>query len=80
MPPQQQIYYGGAYSVRLEYAGAETIKTEDKSAITDRVTVSVKGPKSDFRFDIFFARDAARTPLSVRAPLAAGTLTMDLVR
>lgn len=80
VPPQQQIYYGGAYSVRLEYAGAETIKTEDKSAITDRVTVSVKGPKSDFRFDIFFARDAARTPLSVRAPLAAGTLTMDLVR
>ncbi len=25
--------------------------------------VSVKGPKSDFTFEIFFARDAARTPL-----------------
>jgi hypothetical protein len=40
----------------------------------------VKGPKADFAFDIFFARDAARTPLSVRIPLPLGVFSLDLVR
>ena len=57
-----------------------TISSGDKQVVTDHVVTYVKGPKSDFSFEIFFARDAARTPLSVRIPLAVGTLSLELVR
>jgi hypothetical protein len=42
--------------------------------------VSVKGPKSDFTVEVFYARDAARTPLLIRIPQPVGTLSMELVR
>ena len=81
VPPVQQIYFGPAYSVRLEWTGAQNITTDQHAPeVTDRVTVSVKGPKSDLSFEAFFARDAARTPLRVRVPFAVGTVSMELVR
>ena len=78
--PQQTVFLGGAYSVRLEYTGAVNVKASGQSATTDHVMVYVKGPKSDFNFELFFARDAARTPLLVKIPLSMGTLSMELVR
>ena len=78
--PQQDAFFGAPHSVRLEYTGAQTIQVGDKSEISDCVVVYVKGPSSDTRFEIFFARDAARTPLSVRVPLPVGMLSMELVR
>ena len=57
-----------------------TITVGDKTTVTDHVVVSVKGPKADFNFEIFFARDAARTPLLIRLPLSLGTFSMELVR
>lgn len=76
----QQVWLGSAYSVRTDYTGSENIKAGDKPAMTDHVVVSVKGPKSDFHFDVFYARDAARTPLLIRIPLALGTFNIELVR
>jgi hypothetical protein len=78
--PAQQVYLGAAYSVRLEYTGAMTIPTADKRAVTDHVNVSVKGPQANITFEVFFARDAARTPLLIRLPLSLGVLSMELVR
>ena len=78
--PPQKVYFGSAYSVRMEYTGAATIKSGDKPSVTDKVVVSVKGPKSDLSFEIYFARAPARTPLSVKIPVAVGTLSLDLVR
>jgi hypothetical protein len=80
VPPQQQTYYGGAYSVRMEYTGAESITAGEKPVMTDRLKTYAKGPKSDVTFEIFFARDAARTPVSIRVPLKVGTFSLDLVR
>jgi len=80
VPAPLQVYFGSAYSVSLQYAGAENIASRGKSVVTDRVQASVKGPKADFHFDMYFARDAARTPLSVRVPLPLGTFSLDLVR
>jgi hypothetical protein len=80
VPPQQDVFFGSAYSVRLEYTGAQTVTVADKPAITDRVTVSFRGPASNATFEIFFARDAARTPLLVRVPSNLGTIVMELVR
>jgi len=78
--PQQDAFFGAPHSVRLEYTGAQTIQVGERSETTDHVVVYLKGPATDTHFDIFFARDAARTPLSVRVPFSVGTLSMDLVR
>ena len=78
--PPQKVFFGSAYSIKMEYTGAMNIKAGDKMAVTDRVIVSGKGPKSEFTFEIFFARDAARTPLSIKIPVTVGTLSLELVR
>jgi hypothetical protein len=80
VPPQQDAFFGAPHSVRMEYTGAQSIQVADKPETTDRVVVYLKGPATDTRFEIFFARDAARTPLSVRVPFSVGTLSMDVVR
>jgi len=48
--------------------------------VTDHLNVSVKGPASDFSFEIFYARDPQRTPLLIKIPLSIGTVTLELVR
>jgi hypothetical protein len=80
VPPQQDVFFGSAYSVRLEYTGAQTVTVADKPALTDRIAVSFRGPASNASFEMFFARDAARTPLLVRVPSNLGTIIMELVR
>lgn len=78
--PPQQVWLGSAYSVRTDYTGSESIKVGDKPATTDHVVVSVRGPKSDFHCDVYYARDAARTPLLIRIPLPLGVFNVELVR
>lgn len=80
VPPPQQIFFGGPYTVRMDYGGAQTIKVGDKPTVTDRLNVGVRGPKSDFTFEVAYARDPARTPLQIRLPLPLGTITVELVR
>jgi hypothetical protein len=78
--PTETVYLGGAYSVHMEYTGAMNIKSGDKPAVTDHVNVSIKGPAASLTFEIFFARDAARTPLLVRIPVSMGTFALELAR
>jgi uncharacterized protein DUF3108 len=78
--PAQKVFFGSEYSVRIEYTGAMNVAVGGKQAVTDHVVISCKGPKSDFSFEVFFARDAARTPLSIKIPVTVGTLSMELVR
>jgi hypothetical protein len=80
VPPEQKVFYGSGYSVRKDYTGPQTITGAGKPAVTDQVVITVKGPQSSFNFSVFYARDAARTPLEIRVPLAVGTLTVELVR
>ena len=68
VPAAQQVFFGSPYSVRMDYGGAQNITVEQKTEVTDRLTVSVKGPRADFHFDIYFARDPARTPLRIVIP------------
>jgi len=53
---------------------------DERRTDADRIVVAMKGPASDLNFEIFFSRDASRTPLLVRVPLALGTFSMELVR
>jgi len=80
VPPAQTVFFGSGYSVRMDYTGAQTITLNEKPAITDHLVVSEKGPKSSFSFEMFFARDAARTPLLIKVPLSVGSFSMELVR
>ena len=80
VPAAQYAYFGSPYTVRQSYTGAQTITLGDKKETTDHVVFSVKGPKSEFTVEVFYARDAARTPLLIKIPQTAGTLTMELVR
>jgi hypothetical protein len=52
----------------------------DQRTDADRIQISAKGKASDTAFEIFFALDAARTPLLIRLPLAMGTFSMELAR
>ena len=80
VPAPQEIIFGAIYNVSLQYAGAETIMVGNKSTLTDKMVCHVKGPASDIQFDAYFARDAARTPLSIRVPLPLGKFSLEIVR
>jgi hypothetical protein len=80
LPPRQTIYFGAPYEVRMEFAGTQSIRVGDKAVEADRLNTTVKGPQSDVSFEIYFLKDAARTPALVRVPLAVGTFSMELVK
>ena len=77
--PSTQVFYGSPYSIRLEYAGAQSVKWNEKPETADRVVVHLKGTGSETKFEILYRRDPARTPLLVKIPFSVGTLTMELV-
>jgi len=80
VPPSQQALFGGLYDISMVYAGEQTIRIANKPAITDKLVGNVKGPASSQQFEVYFARDPARTPLLVKVPLPVGAFSMELVR
>jgi Protein of unknown function (DUF3108) len=80
VPATQQILFGGLYQMSLVYAGAPVIPIAEKQVQSDEIQCTVKGPSSEFKFEIYFARDPARSPLLVKAPFAMGTFSMELIR
>ena len=80
MPGPQTVFFGAAYEIRLVFAGTQSIRLGEKQVDADRVTASVKGAASEIGFEVFFLKDAARTPALVRVPLPLGTFSMELVR
>lgn len=80
MVAPQKVFLGSAYDVRMDYTGAQNILMDKKFTVTDHLMVTVRGPKSNFNFEVFYARDAARTPLQIKIPLSMGIFTLDLVR
>jgi len=80
MPAPGKLYFGGEYSVRMEYTGAQTIQHAGKPTITDHLNVTIKGKAADVKLEMFFARDAARTPLLVKIPVSVGNLAIELAR
>ncbi|HBY62535.1 MAG TPA: hypothetical protein DEH78_22155 [Solibacterales bacterium] len=78
--PAQTILFGAPYSARLEFKGAEQVTIAGAAEPADRVVTLLKGPASQISFEIFFSRDAARTPVLVRVPLAMGVFSMEIAR
>ena len=80
VPPAETVLFGSEYRVRTEFKGTQNVTVAEKATPAEKLVATVKGPASEFTFEMFFARDAARTPLLVRVPLKVGTLSMELVR
>jgi hypothetical protein len=81
IPPQQDVIFGATYNVKLDYKGTAVVALNGGSPQqADWMIVTLKGPQTDLTFDLFFAKDAARTPLQVRVPLQLGVVTADLQR
>ena len=80
VPAAQKILFGGLYQMTLAYAGGPIIPVAGKQVQSDEILSTVKGPASEFKFEMYFARDPARTPLLVKVPFAMGTFSMELVR
>jgi hypothetical protein len=80
LPLQQKVFYGAGYDTRVQFMGAQSIRVGDAQVDTDRIVGTIKGPASEFTVEIFFARDAIRTPMVVRVPLAMGKFSMEIVR
>jgi hypothetical protein len=80
LAPQQQVIYGSAYQVRIEFTGSQTIKVADQNVEADRILATIRGPASNLTIELFFSRDNARTPLLAKLPLALGTFSVELVR
>jgi len=76
VPPAGKVIFGGPYDIRLLYTGAQS----EKGSIADRLAANVRGPSSNVDFEMLFARDAARTPVMIRAPLALGTFSLEPMR
>jgi len=81
VPPPQVVYFGSPYTIQQSYTGAQNVTLADKKPeVTDHLVFNVKGPKAEFSVEVYYARDAARTPLLIKIPQAVGTLSMELVR
>jgi hypothetical protein len=78
--PQQQVVFGALYQVRMEFTGSQTVRVGEEHIEADRIVATIKGPVTDATVEIFFSRDAARTPVLARVPVALGTLTVEIVR
>ncbi|MCC7496569.1 MAG: DUF3108 domain-containing protein [Bryobacterales bacterium] len=80
LPSPQVILSGAAYRVRLEYRGTRSLTIAGEPTEADRIGISLKGPASETRFDVYFARDAVHTPVLVVLPLPSGVIQMELAR
>lgn len=78
VPGPQTVYFGAPYQIRLEFGGVQTVRVSDANTQAERVVATYKGPASGSTFEMYFARDAVRTPVLVRATLPGGTFTLEL--
>lgn len=79
LAPAQAVVFGALYQVRAEFTGTQEIRVSDRKMYADRMQVTFKGPASDFTFELFFSKDAARTPVFARLPLPLGAFTVELI-
>jgi hypothetical protein len=80
LAPQQSVVFGALYNVRIDFKGAQKIKLGDQMVDADRILATIKGPTTDLTVEMFFAKDAARTPLLAHIPLSLGSFTVELIR
>jgi uncharacterized protein DUF3108 len=79
LAPQQSVVFGAIYQLRLTFQGAQSIRVAGATVDADHLLAALKGPASDKTFEVFFARDAARTPVLAKIPSPLGTFSVELI-
>jgi hypothetical protein len=79
-PGPQQIFFGAAYDIRLNRVGPERVTVAEVPTDTDHFKATVAGPKSRWEFDLYFAKDEARTLALVKVPFVMGSFALEWVR
>ena len=64
----------------VTFKGAESIRVADMMVDVDHLVAALKGPASGETFEVFFTRDAARTPVLAKIPSPLGTFSVELIR
>ena len=80
LPPQETVYFGAPYQVRLSAAGTESLKIGNAPVDAERIDAAITGPSSSISVELFFLKDPARTLAAVRVPLSLGKFSMELVK
>jgi hypothetical protein len=80
LPPQQTVYFGAPYRISVQFGGTQQILVGETRIEADRLIATLKGEKADLTFDVFFSKDAARTPVLVKVPLQLATFSAELIR
>ncbi len=78
LPAAQTVLYGAPYQSTLLYKGTESVRVSSETVQADRLDAKVKGPASEFTLEMYFARDAVRTPLRVLIPTSLGKFSVEL--
>ena len=79
LAPQQSVVFGAIYQLRLTFQGAQSIRVAGATVDADHLAAALKGPASDKTLEVFFARDAARTPVLAKIPSPLGTFSVELI-
>lgn len=80
LPPSQHVIFGAAYRVSTAFGGTQQMVVGESRVDTDRIVTTFKGPASETTFEMFFARDAVRTPVMIKVPLALGSFSLELTQ
>lgn len=80
LPGAQTIYFGAAYNLSFKFGGSSNLQLASGSEPADKLDITIQGPASKHSIEVFFGRDAMRTPLIFRVPLPLGAFTMELQR
>lgn len=80
VPAAQPVLFGGLLDIRADYVGAPIISVNEKQEQSDKLTCTIRLKGGEYSFDVYYARDPARTPLLITVPLAMGKFSMELIR
>lgn len=80
LPQVQTVFYGAPYQVTAQFKGTQSVKLGEAQLEAERIIVSIKGPASKADIEMLFERDAVRTPVSVRVPVANGSIVLERAR
>lgn len=79
IPPPDDLVFGALYGIVVTYAETRRIEVAGEMREADRLLVDISGPEASHNFEIFFGKDAARTPLLVKVPFSLGVFSLKLV-
>jgi hypothetical protein len=80
IPSREAVYFGSAYTLTIKYAGNANVALASGAEAADKLEIQIQGPASKHAIEVYYGRDAQRTPLLFKVPLPLGSFTMELQR